>query len=102
VRAYVRAPHITALIPPGVSLRLTLVAEVKMENVLLTESQAAEFLQLARMTLANWRSQGRGPRFVRVGRLIRYRAQELETFLAAQTFRSTGAADAAKARRRAA
>ena len=44
---------------------------------------ASEILGCAPRTLDNWRSQGRGPRFVRVGRLIRYRIADLDAYLEA-------------------
>lgn len=48
----------------------------------LDETSAAIWLGgLATRTLANWRSQRRGPRFIRVGRLIRYRIEDLQAFL---------------------
>ena len=45
------------------------------------ERGAAEIVGCAPRTLANWRSQRRGPRFIRVGRLIRYRIEDLESYL---------------------
>jgi predicted DNA-binding transcriptional regulator AlpA len=48
---------------------------------LLTESEASEVLGLAPQTLSNWRSTGKGPRFVRIGtRTIRYPKSALEEF----------------------
>jgi predicted DNA-binding transcriptional regulator AlpA len=48
---------------------------------LLTENQASEILGLAPQTLSNWRSAGKGPRFVRIGtRTIRYPKSALEEF----------------------
>ncbi|PQM45712.1 hypothetical protein C1Y40_04156 [Mycobacterium talmoniae] len=35
-------------------------------------TQVAEFLGISPVTLAQWRQQGRGPRWARVGRWIRY------------------------------
>lgn len=48
----------------------------------LTEHEAAEFLGLQRGTLSNWRSQRRGPPYVRLGggRVIRYKFADLESF----------------------
>jgi hypothetical protein len=45
------------------------------------ETGAAQLIGCAPRTLANWRSQHRGPRFIRVGRLIRYRVEDLQEFL---------------------
>jgi predicted DNA-binding transcriptional regulator AlpA len=50
---------------------------------LLTPKQAAEFLSVPEGTLAQWRSQSRGPVFVKLeGRLVRYRARDLENYIA--------------------
>jgi predicted DNA-binding transcriptional regulator AlpA len=43
----------------------------------LTESQLAAHLGMARITLAQWRSKGFGPPFMRVGRSIRYRLTDV-------------------------
>ena len=50
-------------------------------DVLLTPQQAAEFLAFAPKTLNNWRSAGKGPRFEKVGGLVRYRLACLLDFL---------------------
>jgi predicted DNA-binding transcriptional regulator AlpA len=48
---------------------------------LLTENQASEVLGTAPHTLSNWRSAGKGPRYVRIGtRTIRYPKSALEEF----------------------
>lgn len=39
---------------------------------LVTEAEAAETLKCSRTTLANARSAGRGPRFVKIGTMVRY------------------------------
>ncbi len=52
---------------------------------LLDERQAAELLGLHRGTLSNWRSRGRGPKWVRAGRSIRYAIRHLEEWQAANT-----------------
>lgn len=51
-------------------------------NALLDTEQAAEYLRVQVQTLANWRMIGRGPAFVRVGRLIRYRLSTIDAWLA--------------------
>jgi predicted DNA-binding transcriptional regulator AlpA len=33
---------------------------------------------ISEKTLANWRSQGRGPRYLKIGRLVRYAMADLE------------------------
>jgi excisionase family DNA binding protein len=42
-------------------------------------------------TLANWRYQGRGPRFVKVGRHVRYRRSDVEAWLERNARQSTAA-----------
>ena len=51
----------------------------------LTTPQAADFLGLKKGTLEVWRSQGRGPTFVKLGRAIRYRLKDIEDFINSQT-----------------
>src|SRR4051794_38724568 len=46
-------------------------------DTLLTEVQAADFLNLSVRTLQAWRIKIAGPRFVRAGRAIRYRRSDL-------------------------
>jgi hypothetical protein len=48
---------------------------------LLTEKQAAERLCHSLSTLRRWRRAACGPTYVRFGRLILYRAEDLETFV---------------------
>lgn len=49
---------------------------------LLTPKQAAEVLGVPEGTLAQWRSQRRGPAFIKLeGRLVRYRARDLEGYI---------------------
>lgn len=43
----------------------------------LTAPEAAEWLGVATHTLANWRSTGKGPRFIRDGRYVAYPMSEL-------------------------
>ena len=42
-------------------------------------------------TLANWRSQGKGPAFVRLGKRVAYRGRDLNDWIDAQTVRPTAA-----------
>jgi excisionase family DNA binding protein len=53
---------------------------------LLTPKEAAEFLGVPEGTLAQWRSQRRGPSYFKLeGRLVRYRASDLENYLSRHT-----------------
>lgn len=60
---------------------------------LLDTPAAAAYLGLKPATLCNWRTLGKGPVFARLGGAIRYRAADLEAWLAARCFRSTSEAD---------
>ena len=56
-----------------------------MEN-LLTTKEAAELLGKHYAVLADWRHQGRGPKFIRMGgRSIRYRPSDLLEWIEANT-----------------
>jgi len=52
-------------------------------DTLLSEREAAEFLRLAIPTLRNWRCAKRGPRFLKLGRAVRYRESDIAEFMAA-------------------
>ena len=49
----------------------------------LTETQVAEQLGLSVATLRAWRHRGRGPRFLRFGRAVRYLPVDLNEFIRA-------------------
>lgn len=46
----------------------------------LSVAGAAAYLSLATSTLDNWRSQGIGPRYHRIGRAIRYDVADLDAW----------------------
>jgi predicted DNA-binding transcriptional regulator AlpA len=62
-------------------------------NSLLTEQDVAKQLHVSLAALRRWRLEGRGPRFIKVGSLVRYRPEELEQWVAAQP---TGGSSAAR------
>ncbi len=41
------------------------------------------------MTLAHWRSEGRGPNYIKLGSRVAYRGSDLNAWLIAQTVRPT-------------
>jgi hypothetical protein len=53
------------------------------------ESEAAEFLRRSKRTLQHWRRVGEGPRYVKAGRRVLYRHQDLDEFLSARLRQST-------------
>jgi predicted DNA-binding transcriptional regulator AlpA len=51
-------------------------------KTLLTPRKAAEYLGVPESTLAQWRSQRRGPPYIKLEmRLVRYRSSDLEVYL---------------------
>ncbi len=56
---------------------------------LLTNTEAAAYLNVAPRTLEKWRVAGTGPRYCYMGRLVRYRRAVLAAFIEAQERRST-------------
>lgn len=57
-----------------------------MAKALLSPKEAAEFLGIPEGTLAQWRSQRRGPPYIKLElRLVRYRATDLDVWLKSRT-----------------
>lgn len=54
--------------------------------------EVSDLLKVPQGTLANWRYLGKGPRFVKVGRRVRYRRSDVEAWLELHVRESTGAA----------
>ena len=50
---------------------------------LMTDDEVSKRLNVSVASLRRWRLQGRGPAFLKVGALVRYRPEDLETWLAA-------------------
>ena len=55
----------------------------------MTVGQAAEYLGLAVSTLNKWRCHGGGPVFIKMGRAVRYRVEDLEGYIQASLSRTT-------------
>ena len=49
--------------------------------IFLTEKDVAEQIKVSLASLRRWRLLQRGPRFIKVGALVRYRAEDLEQWL---------------------
>lgn len=56
---------------------------------LLTTKEAAALLTVSANTLTNWRYEGKGPKFVKFGKHVRYHYETLEAFVAASTHAHT-------------
>lgn len=50
----------------------------------LTTLQAANFLNLSANTLNQWRYQKKGPKFLKLQKLVRYREQDLIEYMESQ------------------
>ena len=50
------------------------------ETRTLTDIQVAERLGVSRFTVRSWRLKGVGPRFLKMGRAVRYRAQDVDEY----------------------
>lgn len=62
--------------------------------ILYAEIAAGEYLggedsPVRPRTLQRWRLEGRGPKYIKVGRLVRYPRDELDAFLVANLRQST-------------
>lgn len=62
---------------------------------LLNTKQAAPFAGATEGTLENWRTQGVGPKFIKVGRKVFYDPDDIATWRAANRYQSTSEAEAA-------
>ncbi len=56
---------------------------------LLTEKDAAQFLRLSPATLRNMRPKGRGPLYIKVGSIVRYRYADLMTWIESRVRHTT-------------
>lgn len=62
------------------------------QHDLLTATDLAKELNTHARTLANWRTAGTGPRFVKVGGSVRYRRSDVDAWLEKRTISSTSEA----------
>ena len=68
-----------------------------MTDKLMTQREVKEITGLADSTLEQWRLKGKGPKFIKLGRLVRYRTSDVQNYIAGlKGFASTTEADAAK------
>lgn len=65
-----------------------------MPNELFTETEVARRIHVSLACLRRWRLERRGPQFIKIGPLVRYRPEELEAWLA--TLPTGGSAEARK------
>jgi hypothetical protein len=66
---------------------------------LMTEEQVSKLLHVSVASLRRWRLERRGPAFIKIGSLVRYKPEDLEQWL---TIQPTGGSAIAAKRQRAA
>lgn len=64
--------------------------ETHTQPLVLTQEQAAARLGVTKRAMANWRSMGRGPKFVKLGKVVAYRPSDLSEFVNANIKSHTG------------
>jgi hypothetical protein len=69
---------------------------IELNDPLYPEVGAAAELKLSPKTLQAWRVSGCGPRFVKLGRRVFYRASDLKKFIEENVFQSTAEVDRAR------
>jgi len=55
----------------------------------LRTNEAAGYIGLRKSTLEAWRCRGGGPIFLKLGKAVRYRKEDLDAFISARTRTST-------------
>lgn len=70
-------------------------SEVTADAIWLTPHELSDRVSLSERTLAQWRYQGKGPRYARFGKHVRYHVLDVERWEAAQSV-DRGADDATR------
>lgn len=60
--------------------------------MLLTQTEASEYLRISGRTLERWRVTGDGPAYLKLGRRVLYSKQHLEEWMAERVVNSTSEA----------
>lgn len=55
-----------------------------MPNKLMTTQQLADYLEIAVSTILQYRAEGTGPQYIKLGHLVRYRVSDVEAWLEAK------------------
>ena len=64
------------------------------ENALITEAAAADYLGISIRTIQAWRMRGGGPIFVKLGKSVRYRPSDIQAWIEAHLASSTSEVEA--------
>ena len=51
---------------------------------LMTQEELADYLQMHPQSLATWRYRKKGPKYLKLGTLVRYRRSDVEAWLTTQ------------------
>jgi predicted DNA-binding transcriptional regulator AlpA len=62
---------------------------IDLDEPLIPEQEIAAAIGVKPQTLSAWRNQGEGPRFVKVGKLVRYRTSDINRWLATRLVEPT-------------
>ena len=73
--------------PPNLTIVRESSPDVETPDVkhLIDEGALASRLGVSRSTLQSWRYTGRGPRFIKLGRMVRYRVADVDAYLNSNT-----------------
>jgi excisionase family DNA binding protein len=52
----------------------------RVDERVLSDTEVAERLGVSPFTVRAWRHKGQGPRFMKMGRAVRYRSEDVEAF----------------------
>lgn len=63
--------------------------------MLFTVDEAADYMRLSKITLNRWRLTGEGPVFAKMGGAVRYRREDLDSFITSRLATSTSQAGGA-------
>ena len=67
------------------------------EDFLINEKAVAKWLAVGLSTVQQWRLKGQGPRFIKIGKSVRYRQSDVLAYIREQeSFSSTSEADMRK------
>lgn len=54
----------------------------------MTVKEASRYLKISTNTLATWRHEKRGPQFIKTGRSVKYRLEDLDAYLKQNTIKT--------------
>lgn len=52
-------------------------------SALLNKKEAAAYLGLSKLTLEKWQREKRGPTYYKIGKLVKYKTEDLDAFIEA-------------------